>query len=109
MYVKHIAYFLKKYEEAIRLAIDEGINIGEKLGVYLNPATKAQQEAIFCLKKVCKIDGYNALMLKRFIDTYGDMELPKGTQKDSTTIKKELAGPAGAELLELCAKGAAIK
>ncbi len=98
---------MKKYDEAVKISIDEGINIGEKLGVYLNPATKAQTEAIFCLKKVCKVDGYNALMLRRFIDAYGDIELMKGgTKENTTTIKKELAG---SELMDLCAKGAAIQ
>ena len=104
-----MAHFMKKYDEAVRISIDESINIGEKLGIYINPITKAQTEAIFCLKKVCKIDGYNALMLKRFIEKYGDVELPKGTLKESTTIKKELSGSTGAELMEMCAKGSAIQ
>ncbi len=100
---------MKKYEEAVRIAIDEGINVGEKLGVYLNPGTKAQAEALYCLKRVCKADGYNALMFKRFVDAFGDAEIPKGTAKESTTIKKELSSPQGAELMELVAKGEAIK
>jgi len=107
--VKHMAYFMKKYDEAVRIAIDDTINIGEKLAVYINPGTKAQAEAIFCLKRVCTEDGYNALMLKRFIDTYGDTQLPKGTLKESTTIKKELSSPLGIELMELAEKGHAIK
>lgn len=104
-----MAHFMKKYEDAVRIAIDELINIGEKLAVYLNPGSKAQVEALYCLKRVCKVDGYNALMLKRFIDTYGDKEIPKGLTKEATTIKKELSSPLGTELLELAAKGEAIK
>ena len=100
---------MKKYEDAVRIAIDEGINIGEKLGVYLHPATKAQAEAVYCLKRVCKADGYNSLMLKRFIETYGDIEIFKGMSKETTTIKIELSAPLGAELLELAMKGEATK
>lgn len=100
---------MKKYDEAVRIAIDDTINIGEKLAVYINPGTKAQAEAMFCLKKVCTEDGYNALMLKKFIDTYGDVELPKGTLKESTTIRREMTSPLGVELMELAEKGKAIK
>jgi hypothetical protein len=104
-----MAHFMKKYEEAVRIAIDEVINIGEKLAVYLNPNSKAQAEALYCLKRVCKVDGYNSLMLKRFIDTYGDKEIPKGLTKETTSLKKELLSPLGTELMEMAVKGEAIK
>lgn len=93
----------------MRIAIDDTINIAEKLAVYINPATKAQAEAMFCLTRVCTEDGYNALMLKKFIDKYGEMQIPKGTLKESTTIKKEMTSPLGVELMELAEKGSAIK
>ena len=104
-----MASFMKKYEEAVRIAIDDAINVAEKLAAYLNPATKAQGEAMYCLKRVCKSDGYNALLLHRFIQTFGDVEIPKGPSKGTTTIRKELASPLGEELLELAAKGEATK
>eukprot|EP00826_Nyctotherus_ovalis_P036433 TRINITY_DN3229_c0_g2_i2.p2 TRINITY_DN3229_c0_g2~~TRINITY_DN3229_c0_g2_i2.p2 ORF type:complete len:100 (+),score=28.33 TRINITY_DN3229_c0_g2_i2:369-668(+) len=92
---------MRKYEEAVRIAIDDTINIAEKLAVYINPATKAQAEAMFCLTRVCIEDGYNALMLKKFIDKYGDMQIPKGTLKESTTIKKEMTSPLGLSLIHI--------
>eukprot|EP00831_Metopus_contortus_P017358 TRINITY_DN17318_c0_g1_i1.p1 TRINITY_DN17318_c0_g1~~TRINITY_DN17318_c0_g1_i1.p1 ORF type:complete len:140 (-),score=34.02 TRINITY_DN17318_c0_g1_i1:145-564(-) len=101
LYVKYIYYFIQKYEASLRIAIEDTINIAEKLAVYLNPSTKAQVEALYCLKQICKADSYQALVFRKFLEVYGDMEFPKPMSKEMTTVRKELSSPLGAELIEL--------
>ena len=104
-----MASFMKKYEAAVRIAIEETINVAEKLAVYLNPAAKTQAEAMYCLKRVCQADSYNALLLHRFLLTFGEVEIPKGPSKTTTHLNKELASPLGEELISIAAQGEAIK
>eukprot|EP00831_Metopus_contortus_P017359 TRINITY_DN17318_c0_g1_i2.p2 TRINITY_DN17318_c0_g1~~TRINITY_DN17318_c0_g1_i2.p2 ORF type:complete len:105 (-),score=45.90 TRINITY_DN17318_c0_g1_i2:145-459(-) len=45
--------------------------------------------------------GYQALVFRKFLEVYGDMEFPKPMSKEMTTVRKELSSPLGAELIEL--------
>jgi len=83
---------MKKYDEGVRISIDETVNIAEKVAVFLNPGSKSQNEAVFCVKRICKNDNYNAIIFDRFMKTYGNVSFTyiMGKEKNSTTLNREL-------------------
>ena len=91
MYVRDICQLMNKYEESVHSAIEDTVNIAEKLAPFLNPFAQVQDQTYQALRKICRADSNNALLLARFVEKYGNMDIGKGYSKDHTTIKRELS------------------
>ena len=74
-YVLALAWFIKNYEEGIRVAIEDVVKISEKLIPYLLISEDAdlQQSVMKTLCKICEADDYNRQILKKYIEKYGEV------------------------------------
>ena len=75
MYVHTINKVFKKYkQEATEVAATETINFVEKIFAYIYPNYPTHKMTIETIKEACS-DEYNALLMKRLLNKYGELYL----------------------------------